>query len=36
LRVDKKLAWDSAKAAFTNDAEANKLLTRTYRQGWEL
>jgi len=36
VRVDKKLAWDSEHAKFTNSAEANQLLTRKYRDGWEL
>ena len=32
----KKLLFDSAKASITNNAEANKYLTREYRPGWEL
>jgi predicted dehydrogenase len=36
LRFDKKLHWDSAKMQFTNSPEANKLLRREYRKGWEL
>ncbi len=36
LRVDKKLHWDTANMQFTNSPEANKLLRREYRKGWEL
>ena len=36
LRFDKKLHWDSANMQFTNSPEANKLLRREYRKGWEL
>jgi predicted dehydrogenase len=36
LRIDKKLFWDSEKMAFTNSPEANQLLRRQYRPGWEL
>ncbi|OHB69750.1 MAG: hypothetical protein A2V70_16890 [Planctomycetes bacterium RBG_13_63_9] len=36
LRADKKLYWDSANMQFTNSPEANKLLRREYRKGWEL
>lgn len=36
LRVDKKLAWDSATMRFTNSHEANALLRREYRKGWQL
>jgi hypothetical protein len=36
LRTDKKLAWDAKSARFTNAPEANKLMTRAYRKGWEL
>ncbi len=32
----RRLLFDSAGAKVTNIAEANKLLTREYRQGWEL
>jgi hypothetical protein len=32
----KTLEWDSDKFAFTNAAEANRLLERKYRKGWEL
>jgi len=35
-RCGKKLLWNTEKMAFTNAPEANKLLTRTYRKGWEL
>jgi len=36
LRFDKKLLWDSEKMAFANAPEANLLLSRKYREGWEL
>ena len=36
LRVDKKLEWDAEKAQFTNSPEANDLIRRKYRKGWEL
>lgn len=36
VRCEKKLKWDTAKMEFTNDPEANKLLRRQYRAGWEL
>jgi len=36
LRIDKKLAWNAEKAAFTNSPEGNQLLVRKYRDGWEL
>jgi len=35
-RKGKKLRWDGKKMKFTNDDEANKLVTRTYREGWSL
>ncbi len=31
-----RLLWDSKSAKITNIGEANKLLTREYRPGWEL
>ena len=31
-----RLAWDAAKAEITNRPEANALLRREYRKGWEL
>jgi len=36
LRLDKKLTWDSAGMRFTNSPQANELLRREYRKGWEL
>ncbi|MBN1417380.1 MAG: Gfo/Idh/MocA family oxidoreductase [Planctomycetes bacterium] len=36
LRVDKKLRWDAAKREFPDSPEANALMRRTYREGWEL
>jgi len=32
----RRLLWDAANAKVTNVPEANKLLTREYRKGWEL
>ncbi len=32
----KKLLWDHEKQEFTNEPEANKLLKRKYRPGWEI
>jgi hypothetical protein len=32
----RRLLWDSAAAKITNIGEANRLLTRDYRPGWEL
>jgi hypothetical protein len=28
--------WDAAAAKITNVSEANRLLTREYRPGWEI
>ena len=36
LRVGRKLEWDSENMQITNVPEANDLLRRQYRQGWEL
>ena len=36
LRAGKKVEYDSVNMKITNDADANKYLTREYRQGWEL
>ncbi len=36
VRAGKKLEFDGPSLTFTNDAEANKFLRRTYRKGWEL
>jgi predicted dehydrogenase len=35
VRLKKTLKWDTAAGKF-DDEEANKLLSRTYREGWEL
>ncbi len=32
----KKLEWDAKGMAFTNSADATKLVTKEYRKGWEL
>jgi predicted dehydrogenase len=34
--VGRRLRWDAAKEAFIDDAEAGKLLGRTYREPWHL
>jgi len=36
LRFDGKLEWDAAKMRFTNNEQANKYLTPTFRKGWTL
>jgi hypothetical protein len=36
LRAGKKVEYDNASMKITNVPEANKFLTREYRQGWEL
>ena len=36
LRTGKKIEWDSEQFAITNDAEANQLVSKQYRSGWEL
>jgi predicted dehydrogenase len=36
LRIGKTLKWNASKNEFEGNAEANKLLGRTYRKGWEL
>ena len=36
LRAGKKVEWDSVNMKVTNDAAANKYITREYRKGWEL
>ncbi len=36
LRAGKKLLWDGPNMKITNDAAANKLLHRDYRNGWSL
>ena len=36
LRAGKKVDYDASKMEITNDPEANKYLTREYREGWEL
>ncbi|MBL7871945.1 MAG: Gfo/Idh/MocA family oxidoreductase [Cyclobacteriaceae bacterium] len=35
LRTGKTLFYDSEKMEITNDADANKYLTREYRKGWD-
>jgi hypothetical protein len=32
----RRLLWDSANTKITNLPDANKLLTREYRQGWKI
>ncbi len=36
LRTGGKLRWDAEKLQITNSPQANDLLVRKYRQGWEL
>lgn len=36
LRAKKKLEYNSAEMKITNDEEANKFISRDYREGWEL
>jgi len=36
LRVNKQLKWNTKKMKFTNSKQANELLHRKYRQGWQL
>jgi predicted dehydrogenase len=36
LRTGKTLEWDGSNFQITNDAEANRMLHREYRAGWEL
>lgn len=36
IQRGKKLTWDPAKEVFTDDAEANRMLTREYRAPWGL
>ena len=36
LRAGKRVEYDTANMKITNVPEANKYLTREYRQGWEL
>jgi hypothetical protein len=36
LRFQKKLYWDADAIKFSNSDDANKLLYRKYRKGWEL
>ena len=35
LKVGRSLRWDGEKEVIIGDAEANKLLRRTYRDPWE-
>ena len=35
LRTGRRLVWDAAAGRITNFADANKYLSREYRQGWE-
>ncbi|MHC4594205.1 MAG: Gfo/Idh/MocA family protein [Planctomycetota bacterium] len=36
LRVEQKLKWDAENMQFTNSSQANDLIRRKYRKGWEL
>ena len=35
-RAGKALKWDAQNFKFTNDEAANRLLTKSYRKGWEI
>ena len=35
LKLGRSLAWDGAREVIVGDADANKLLRREYRKGWE-
>jgi predicted dehydrogenase len=35
LKLGRSIAWDGEKEVIPNDPEANKLLRRAYRKGWE-
>jgi len=36
LKMDRKLEWDGENMVVTNEPEANRYVTREYREGWEL
>jgi len=36
IRAGKKIEFDAAKVAVSNDKAANKLIKQEYRKGWEL
>ena len=36
IRLGKKIEWNSEKQVATNSAEANSIIKRIYRKGWEL
>ena len=36
VRTRKYLEWDAANMRFSNHEEANRWLTRDYREGWKL
>ena len=36
LRTNQRVDWDPVARRITNNANANQLLTREYRTGWEL
>jgi len=35
MRLGRSLVWDGEQERFVNDPEANRLLKRAYRPGWE-
>jgi len=35
LKAGRSIEWDGEKGLIKNDPEANKLLERAYRKGWE-
>lgn len=36
LRANRKIEWDAEQFKITNDAEANAMVSKAYRPGWEL
>jgi hypothetical protein len=36
MRLGRKVQWDAATETFVNDAEANQMLRRPYREPWEI
>jgi hypothetical protein len=36
IRTGRKMHWDAGKKLFKNDPEANAMLTREYRKGWDM
>jgi hypothetical protein len=36
MKLNRKIRWDPETELFMNDAEANKMLTRPQRKGYEI